>query len=42
MQHETINCHPLENSATTNIGRDDLLEFIRECGHEPRIEVLPS
>ncbi|KAB2941616.1 MAG: prolyl-tRNA synthetase associated domain-containing protein [Hyphomicrobium sp.] len=40
MQHETINCHPLENAATTNIARDDLLRFIRACGHEPRITVL--
>lgn len=37
MEHETINCHPLENTATTNIARDDLLRFIRACGHEPRI-----
>jgi Ala-tRNA(Pro) deacylase len=37
---DTINCHPLENTATTNIARDDLLRFIRACGHEPRIAVL--
>jgi Ala-tRNA(Pro) deacylase len=40
MKHDTINCHPLENTATTNIARDDLLRFIRACGHEPRITVL--
>lgn len=40
MQHETINCHPLENTATTNIARDELLRFIRACGHEPRIAAL--
>jgi Ala-tRNA(Pro) deacylase len=40
MQHETINCHPLENTATTNIARDDLLRFLRACGHEPRIATL--
>jgi Ala-tRNA(Pro) deacylase len=40
MQHETINCHPLENTATTSIGRDDLLRFFRSCGHEPRIVTL--
>lgn len=40
MRHETINCHPLENTATTNIAREDLLRFIRSCGHEPRIAVL--
>lgn len=33
----TINCHPLENNATTNIARDDLLRFIRATGHEPMI-----
>lgn len=37
MQHDTINCHPLENTATTNIGRDDLIAFIRACGHEPAV-----
>lgn len=37
MAYDTINCHPLENTATTNIARDDLLRFIRSCGHEPLI-----
>lgn len=40
MKHETINCHPLENTATTNIAREDLLRFIRACDHEPRIVML--
>jgi Ala-tRNA(Pro) deacylase len=40
MQHETINCHPLENTATTSIGREHLLRFFRACGHEPRIVAL--
>jgi Ala-tRNA(Pro) deacylase len=40
MNYDTINCHPLENTATTNIARDDLLRFIRACGHEPKIAVL--
>ncbi len=40
MKYDTINCHPLENTATTNIARDDLLRFIRACGHEPKIAVL--
>lgn len=40
MDEETINCHPLENTATTNIARDDLLRFIRAAGHEPRIAAL--
>jgi Ala-tRNA(Pro) deacylase len=40
LAYSTINCHPLENSATTSIARDDLLRFIRACGHEPRILYL--
>jgi Ala-tRNA(Pro) deacylase len=40
MKHETINCHPLENTATTNIAREELLRFIRACGHEPRVVML--
>ena len=37
MRHDRLNCHPLENTATTTIGRDDLLAFLRATGHEPRI-----
>jgi Ala-tRNA(Pro) deacylase len=37
MRHERLNFHPLENTATTNIARGDLLAFIRSCGHEPLI-----
>ena len=37
MRHERLNFHPLENTATTNIARVDLLTFIRACGHEPHI-----
>jgi Ala-tRNA(Pro) deacylase len=40
MRHERLNYHPLENTATTNIARDDLLRFVRACGHEPRIVSL--
>ncbi len=40
MAHETINLHPMENSATTSIARDDLLRFIRATGHEPMIVAL--
>ena len=38
MRHQTINAHPLTNTMTTTIGRDDLLTFLRATGHEPRIE----
>lgn len=37
MNFESINCHPLQNNATTNIARDDLLRFLKETGHEPII-----
>jgi len=40
MGHDSINCHPLENTATTTIGRDDLVKFIRACGHDPKILAL--
>jgi Ala-tRNA(Pro) deacylase len=40
MAHDSVNCHPLENTATTNIAREDLLRFIRSCGHEPIIATL--
>lgn len=34
-----VNCHPLDNRATTRLATSDLLRFIRACGHEP--EILP-
>ncbi len=40
MGYDSINCHPLTNTATTNIAREDLIKFIRATGHEPRIETL--
>ncbi len=42
MSEESINCHPLENTATTNIAREDLLRFIRATGHEPHVMVLTA
>jgi Ala-tRNA(Pro) deacylase len=42
MRYERLNYHPLANTATTNIARDDLLSFIRACGHEPRILAVAS
>jgi Ala-tRNA(Pro) deacylase len=38
MTHETINFHPLVNTMTTSIKRDELIKFLRSTGHEPRIE----
>jgi Ala-tRNA(Pro) deacylase len=37
LRHDRLNFHPLENTATTTIPRDGLLEFLRATGHEPRI-----
>jgi Ala-tRNA(Pro) deacylase len=37
MDYDVINCHPLVNTATTSVGREDLLRFIRACGHQPSI-----
>ena len=34
---ETVNFHPLENTATTSLASADLLAFIRATGHEPEI-----
>ena len=42
MRHERLNYHPLVNTATSNIAREDLLAFIRACGHEPRIMAVTS
>jgi Ala-tRNA(Pro) deacylase len=42
MRHERLNYHPLENTATTGIARQDLLGFIRACGHEPRIVAVAA
>ena len=38
MEHERLNFHPLRNSMTTTIGRDDLVRFLTATGHPPRIE----
>ena len=40
MRHERLNFHPLENTMTTSIARDDLVKFIRATGHEPRIAAV--
>ena len=35
-----VNCHPLENTATTRLATADLIRFIEACGHEPLIAPL--
>ncbi len=37
MDFAEVNCHPLENTATTRLKTADLMRFIRACGHEPMI-----
>lgn len=38
VEHEILNYHPLVNTMTTTIGRDDLITFLEATGHPPRIE----
>ncbi len=38
MEHETLYYHPLVNTMTTSIARDDLVKFLESTGHQPRIE----
>jgi Ala-tRNA(Pro) deacylase len=37
MRHEVLNYHPLRNTMTTTIARDDLVRFLVATGHPPRI-----
>ena len=37
MAHETLNFHPLINTMTTSIARDDLAAFLAATGHPPRV-----
>ena len=37
MTHTVINAHPLVNTMTTSIARDDLVKFLEATGHPPRI-----
>ena len=35
-----VNCHPLENTATTRLATPELLRFIKASGHEPVVLAL--
>jgi len=37
MAFAEVNCHPLVNNATTRIATRDLIRFMEECGHVPRV-----
>ena len=40
MRQPMLNFHPLVNTMTTSIGREDLLRFLAATGHAPRIVAL--
>ena len=40
MDYDSLNCHPLINTATTTIARDDLIKFLNAVNHPPHI--LPT
>ena len=40
LAHATLNFHPLVNTMTTAIARDDLLKFLAATGHAPRIAAV--
>jgi Ala-tRNA(Pro) deacylase len=40
LEHEVINCHPLVNTMTVSLRRDDLLAFLRSTGHEPVVTAV--
>ncbi|SCY17997.1 prolyl-tRNA synthetase associated domain-containing protein [Microvirga guangxiensis] len=42
MEHERVNFHPLVNSMTTGVSREDLVKFLRSTGHDPMILRLPE
>ena len=42
MAHETLNFHPLVNTMTTSIARDDLVRFLAATGHPARIEPVAA
>jgi Ala-tRNA(Pro) deacylase len=37
MRQATLNYHPLDNTMTTSIAREDLVKFLAATGHPPRI-----
>ena len=37
LRYDLINCHPLTNTMTTTISREDLLAFLAHVGHDPEI-----
>jgi Ala-tRNA(Pro) deacylase len=42
MAHDVLNYHPLDNTMTTAITRDDLIKFLEATGHSPRIVAVAA
>ncbi len=42
MAHEVLNYHPLVNTMTTAVRRDDLLKFVAATGHSPLIRTVST
>ncbi len=42
MAHERVNVHPLVNTMTSGLAREDLVRFLEGTGHPPRIVRLPE
>jgi Ala-tRNA(Pro) deacylase len=42
MEHAQVNVHPLVNTATTTVAREDLVRFLEATGHPPRVLALPA
>ena len=42
MERPVLNFHPLTNTATTTISNTDLVAFLTDTGHPPRIVALPE
>ena len=40
MENPTLNFHPLVNTGTTTIAREDLVKFLKATGHRPRIAAV--
>jgi Ala-tRNA(Pro) deacylase len=39
---DPLNFHPLRNDRTTAIRPQDLVQFVKACGHEPLIATIPE
>lgn len=42
MDHDRVNFHPLVNSMTTGVSKEDLVRFLKATGHAPAIVRLPE